>query len=60
VKIGVTRTAKTLIAGILLIGEKISGVFWSFGENSMRLYRDGRQISNCQEEVHKRRRLKIK
>jgi hypothetical protein len=43
-----------------LIGTKSSGVFWSFGENSMRLYRDGRQILNCQEEVHKRGGLKIK
>jgi hypothetical protein len=43
-----------------LIERKSFGVFWSFGENSMRIYRDGRQISNRQEEVHKRGRLKIK
>jgi hypothetical protein len=49
----------TAITGILLIGEKIFGVFWSFGENSMRIYRDGRQISNPKE-VHKRGGLKIK
>jgi hypothetical protein len=36
------------------------GVFWSFGENSMSIYRDGRQFSNRQEEVHKRVGLKIK
>jgi hypothetical protein len=29
---------------------KSSSVIWSFGGNSMRLYRDGRQIPNC----HKR------
>jgi hypothetical protein len=45
---------------VLLIGTKSFGVFWSFGENSMTIYRDGRQISNRQEEVHKRERLKIK
>jgi hypothetical protein len=60
VKIGVTRNAKTLLTGELLIGTKSFGVFWSFGENSMRLYRDGRQISNRQEEVQKRGGLKIK
>jgi hypothetical protein len=31
---------------VRLIGEKSFGVFWSFGENSMRLFKDGRQISN--------------
>jgi hypothetical protein len=35
-------------------------VFWSFGGNSMSIYRDGRQILNRQEEVHKRGGLKIK
>jgi hypothetical protein len=48
------------ITGILLIETKNFSVFWSFGENSMRMYRDGRQISNRQEEVHKRGGLKIK
>jgi hypothetical protein len=45
---------------VSLIGEKSFGVFWSFGENSMSIYRDGRQFSNRQEEVHKRGGLKIK
>jgi hypothetical protein len=45
---------------VLLIGTKSFGVFWSFGENSMRMYRDGRQILNRQEEVHKRGGLQIK
>jgi hypothetical protein len=45
---------------VRLIETKSSGVFWSFGENSMTIYRDGRQISIRQEEVHKRGRLKIK
>jgi hypothetical protein len=45
---------------VRLIETKSFSVFWSFGENYMRIYRDGRQISNRQEEVHKRGRLKIK
>jgi hypothetical protein len=45
---------------VRLIETKTFSVFWSFGENSMRIYRDGRQISNRQEEVHKRGGLKIK
>jgi hypothetical protein len=45
---------------VRLIETKSFGVFWSFGENSMTIYRDSRQISNRQEEVHKRGRLKIK
>jgi hypothetical protein len=44
---------------VRLIEGKSFGVFWSFGENSMRMYRDGRQISNRQEEVDKRGGLKI-
>ena len=35
---------------VLLIETKSIGWIWSFGENYMR---SGRQISNCQEEVHK-------
>jgi hypothetical protein len=45
---------------VSLIETKSFSVFWSFGENSVRIYRDGRQISNRQEEVHKRGGLKIK
>jgi hypothetical protein len=45
---------------VRLIETKSFSVFWSFGENSMMMYRDGRQISNRQEEVHKRGRLKVK
>jgi hypothetical protein len=48
------------ITGELLIERKSFSVFWSFGENSMRIYRDGRQILNRQEKVHKRGGLKIK
>jgi hypothetical protein len=39
---------------VRLLERKSFSVFWSFGENSMRMYRDGRQISNRQEEVHLR------
>ena len=42
----------------MLNRDKSSAVIWLFGGNSMRMDRDGRQISNCQEEVHKRGGLK--
>jgi hypothetical protein len=48
------------ITGILLIETKSFSVIWSFGENSMRMYRDGRQIFESQQEVHKRGGLKMK
>ena len=37
---------------VLLIRTKSFGLIWSFGENTMRMYMGGRQISNRQEEVH--------
>ena len=45
---------------VLLREEKSLGVIWSSGENSIGSYMTGRQISNRQEEVHKRGKLKIK
>ena len=45
---------------IRLIETKSFGVLWSFGGNSMRMCVGGRQISNRQEEVHKRGGLQIK
>jgi hypothetical protein len=45
---------------VCLIERKSFSVFWSFWENSMRIYRDGRQIFESPQEVHKRGGLKIK
>jgi hypothetical protein len=45
---------------VSLIETKSFSVFWSFGEIVLSIYRDGRRISNRQEEVHKRGELKIK
>jgi hypothetical protein len=39
---------------VRLIERKSFSVFWSFGKNSMRLYKDGMQIFESPQEVHKR------
>ena len=44
---------------VLLTRKKSLGVIWSSGEKSIGSYMTGRQISNRQEEVHKRGILKI-
>jgi hypothetical protein len=47
------------ITRILLIEGKSFGVFWSFGEDYMRMYRDGRQIMNRHKRcIKERRRIK--
>ena len=48
-----TKYENEILIIVLLREEKSLGVIWSSGENSMRLYMGGRQISNRQEEVHK-------
>jgi hypothetical protein len=54
-----TNLPEELKESLRLIERKSFSVIWSFGENSMRLYRDGRQIFESSQEVHKRGGLKI-
>jgi hypothetical protein len=55
-----TNLSDEIQISIYLIETKSFSAFWSFGENYMRMYRDGRQIFESPQEVHKRGRLKIK
>ena len=54
-----TKYENEILIIVLLREEKSLGWIWSSGENSIGSYMGGRQISNRQEEVHKRGRLKI-
>ena len=60
ITIYLTKAYKTRYIFILLREEKILGVIWLSGENSMKIYIGGRQIFKSPQKVHKRGRLKIK